>query len=407
MADFPTFPVFFRIGRDEILTRNENLALSAVDREGSDANVMLAGAGAMAEEVIAQLADVAEGLFLGSASGRKLDKYLFDRYGLVRKQAGASEGTASFSTTVANPTAFTLPGNTLLQTPDGVQFITTGAVVFPVATTGPVVVPIRSLLAGADQRVRIGKITSIVSTIPGAPDDLVVTNGVATAGGADKERDESFRDRGRRFFRTARRGTLEAIEATALGVSGVTKATAIEVLDVSGRPARVVELIVTDDFTDALVVQGVVPPAYEAQSQQLSVSVFNSLSNTRGGGIFVLVRVAQVVLQPVLLQLRFQAGVDTNVVALAARATALTVVNDLSPGIDLDPADIVAALRSVAGLDVTGDEVVTPAGVVVPEELQVIRTSLDLVTASVQSQSDTILNQSVPPDLLLQATVIL
>jgi hypothetical protein len=407
MADFPSFPALFRIGRDEILTRNEELALSAVDREGSDANVMLAGAGAMAEEVVAQLADVAEGLFLGSATGQKLDKYLFDRYGLVRKQTAASEGTVAFSTTVANPTAFTIPANTLLQTPDGVQLIVTGSVVFPAASVGPVVVPVRSVLAGADQRVRIEAITSIVSTIAGAPGDLVVVNTLATAGGADKERDENFRDRGRRFFRTARKGTIEAIEAAALDVSGVVKATAIEVLDVSGRPARVVELIVTDEFTDALVEQGASPPAYEAQSQQLSVSVFNSLSDTRGGGIFVLVRVAQVVLQPVLLQLRFQAGVDTNVVALAARATALTVVNGLAPGVVLDPADITEALRSVAGLDVTGDEVVTPAGVVVPEQLQVIRTSLDLVTASVQSQSDTILNQSVPPDLLLQATVLL
>jgi uncharacterized phage protein gp47/JayE len=407
MSDFPTFSVFFRTGRDEILTRNENLALTAVDRDGSDANVMLAGAGAMAEEVIAQLADVAEGLFLGSARGQKLDKYLFDRYGLVRKQSSASDGTVAFTTTVANPTAFTIPANTLLQTADGLQLIVTGAVVFPAASTGPVVVPIRSVLAGADQRVKIGTITSIVSTITGAPDDLVVTNSVATAGGADKERDESFRDRGRRFFRTARKGTLEAIEAAALAVSGVVKATAIEVLDVSGRPARVVELIVTDEFTDALVEQGASPPAYEAQSQQLSVSVFNSLSDTRGAGIFVLVRVAQVVLQPVLLQLRFQAGVDTNIVALAARATALTVVNGLSPGVNLDPADITRALRSVAGLDVTGDEVVTPAGVVVPEQLQVIRTSLDLVVASVQSQSDTILNQSVPPDLLLPVTIVL
>ena len=116
---------------------------------------------------------------------------------------------------------------------------------------------------------------------------------------------------------------------------------------------------------------------------------------------------AQVVLQPILLQLRFQAGVDTNVVALAARATALTVVNGLSPGDNLDPADIREALRSVAGLDVTGEEVVTPAGIVVPEQLQVIRTSLDLVNASVQSQSDTILNQAVPPDLLLPVTVLL
>ena len=134
-------------------------------------------------------------------------------------------------------------------------------------------------------------------------------------------------------------------------------------------------------------------------------TVFNALSDVRAAGIFVLVRVAQVVLQPILLQLRFEAGVETNVVALIARATAQAFVNGLNPGEQLDPADIIDRLKIVAGLDVQGDEVITPAGIVVPEALQVLRTSLNLTNTSVQSQQDVQFNQAMSPDVILLSSL--
>lgn len=388
MPDFPTFADLFRTWRDEALSRNPKLTLDAVDRDGSDANIIAASSAAVGEEVVAQLADVAEGLYLDSARGKKLDRYVFDRYGLVRKTAAVAVGEVEFSTTAPNPTSFTIPVGTALQTADGRQFFTTAAAIFPAGSTGPITAAVRSALAGADQNARIGAITNIVSTIPLAPADLAVTNGTATAGAADEEGDDSLRDRARRFFLTARKGTLAAIEADALSVPGIVRAVAFDVVDVSARPTRVVELVVSDQFTDALVVQGVNPPAYEAQSQALADSIFNALRDTRAGGIFVKVVVAQVVLQPIILQLRFQAGVDVDLVTLVARGTVLASVNDLEPGETLSRAALVDRLRGVAGLQIVGDEIASPPGDVVPAPLQVIRTSLSLVQAAAQSDQD-------------------
>ena len=49
---FPNAKDLFRIGRDEILTRNARLSREAVEREGADANAMVAGGAAMADEVM-------------------------------------------------------------------------------------------------------------------------------------------------------------------------------------------------------------------------------------------------------------------------------------------------------------------------------------------------------------------
>jgi len=389
MADFPNFRDLFRIFRDEVLSRNEKLSLDAVERDGADANVLGAAASAVGEEIVGQLADVADGLFMGSATGRKLERLLFDWYGLVKKPASPSIGTVNFSTTATVIVAFTIPVGTTLQTSDGQQFLTTAVTVFPAGTVGPIPAPVRSALAGSKQNAKSGAITSITTTIAGAPSDLAVTNTYATAGADNAEGDSEFKERGRRFFTTARRGTLAAIEAAALATPGVVRAKAIEAIDVLGRPARMVELIIADRFTDALIRQGVSPPAYMTQSQQLGKAVWEGLSDVRAGGIFVQVRVAQTAMVPIVLQLHFVAGADVEMVALVARATMVATTNDLDPGDTLTLQALRERLASVNGLDIQGDEIASPAADVAPTSvLQVLRTSLDLVQASVQTLQD-------------------
>lgn len=210
-ADFPNFQDLFRVARDEILVRNAAISRDVVEREGTDANILVASGVAAADEVVGQLTDVAAGLFLDSARGDDLDRLVFDRYGLLRKPAAPSDGIVTFSLTpagTANPAAFTIPSGTILQTPDGIQFITTVTTTFP-ALSLTLQVPVRSTLAGLSQQAKAGTITSIVSAITGSPSNLVVTNALATAGADDAELDDSLRDRARAFFTTARRGTIE------------------------------------------------------------------------------------------------------------------------------------------------------------------------------------------------------
>ena len=241
-------------------------------------------------------------------------------------------------------------------------------------------------------------ITSIVSQIPGAPTNLAVTNNYASAGAADRESDSALRDRARRFWVTAQRGTLAAIETGALAVPGVVRANALEVLDGNNRPGRWVLLIIADSYTDALANLNQTSASYSAQSQALSVSVFNALNDVRCGGIFVQVFVAQVILLQTSLSLTFAAGVDTVAVANQAMATVAAYINELDPGESFVPADAVTQLRQVAGLVITGNEIALPVGTVVPKSLQVLRATSALISATAGGSP---IGASVDPDNLI------
>lgn len=387
--DFPNFRTLFQIARNEALVRNAQLTQDAIDREGSDANILIASAVAAADEVVGQQITVTSGLFLDSASGDALDRLLFDRYGLVRKVASAAVGSVAFSTTATNPSPFTIPSGTQLSTSTGLKFETVGGMLFPAGTTGPVYVTVRSLLAGANQQAAIGTINSLVGTVPSAPNDLTVTNPIATAGASDRESDTQFRERGRSFYTTVQRGTLSAITQGALSVPGVVSASTYEFLDSSGLPNKRVACVIADKYTDSLANYTTVPPVYEAQSKVLAQQVFNALEAYRPAGVFVQVQLAQVVPLPVSLSLSFKAGVDIDITANEARAAIANYINNLQPGDDLYLQPMIQVLQGVDGLIVTGDEIVSPANqgtaadpLVVTTPLQVLRTSLALVRAS-------------------------
>jgi hypothetical protein len=352
------------------------------------------------DEIINQLTRVCAAQFIDSARGTYLRRLVFDRYnGLTAKTASAAVGSASFSTSTATTTQFTIPKGTKLQTGDGRQFITTVDATFPANSTGPVLVAIVSTQAGLAQQAREGTITNIVSTITGAPGTLAVTNPLATSGAGDAEEDDDLRASAKSYFSNVQRGTLSAIREQALRVSGVKRASTFEALDERGRPALRVKLVVADAFTDALVV-GTTPPAYATQSQVFAETVYAALEEYRAAGVNVDVIVGQVILQSIQLALSFDAGVDVDTVALEARAAAVTYVNNLSPGEAIVPDDLVEALRLVAGLIVTGAEVVSPSGPVIPEQLQVLRTTLKLVS-TISTNPNRALQSSLNPDTVV------
>jgi len=402
MPDLPTWDDLFRAARDEILLRNGRISRDAVERDGMDANILVAAACAAGDEVVGQLAELQASLFLDSATGQALDRLVYDRYGLVRKSAAASLGTVQFSTLVGAPATFTIPSGTSLATADGRGFITTQNAIYSAGSVGPLAVTVRSVLAGADQNAKSGTITSITGVFPSQPADIRVSNPYATTGGDDSETDVSLRERARRYFTTVRRGTLGAIEEAALGVDGVRKAAAFEVIDALGRPARMVQLVVTDAFTEQFVDYDVVPARYEVQSQYLATGVFNALADVRPAGIYVQVQVGNVVLQAFQLSLTFSAGVDVQDAALRARAAIVNYVNGLAPGAPFVFDDANAKLAAVSGLATNGSTIISPAGNVAAKPLQIIRTSLGLV-AALAAQNDQPLITGTNPDALTLA----
>ena len=393
--DFPTFSDFVRIARDKILSFNGRITRETIERQGSDANILVAAMAACADEVTGQLQRVAASLFLDSARGIDLDRLVADRYGIFRKPASQALGTVEFTTTAPAAGSFNIPKGTKLATADGHEHITWVDAVFTAGSTGPVAVEIRSVFSGSREQARKNTITSLVSPITGSPTDLRVTNSLATVGADDEELDDSLRDRARRVLPAARRGVLSAIEAGALATPGVRTARAIENTDVYGRAARSVQLIVTDAFTESFIDSN--PTSYQTQSQTLASEVALVLDEYRAAGIFVQIDVASVVLQAVTLALRFRAGVNVDLVALMARGAVVAKINSLRPGQSIVPSELVDAMRPISGLEITGQEILSPPGTVTAQPLQVLRTSMGLVVAST-TQPDRALQGSANPD---------
>jgi uncharacterized phage protein gp47/JayE len=208
-----------------------------------------------------------------------------------------------------------------------------------------------------------------------------VTNPLATAGGNNQESDSEYRARARIFYTTLRRGTRAALEQAALAVPGVRTARAFEILNDAGGPGGIVELVISDGYTDALANTGSTIPAYDAQSDALAAAVVETLDDVRACGVFVRCRVAQVILQPVILQLSFIAGANVDTVAGLARAAITNYVNQLQPGADFDLNAANAILDSIAGLAFNESAIASPTGNVVVGNYQVLRTNLALVTA--------------------------
>jgi len=384
MAGSPSnFTDLFRSAEVELLQRNGRLRRDIAEREGSDVNILLASMAGAADEVMGQNLLASATLYLDSAQKEDLDRLLYDRYGLLRKQASPSAGYVLLSTTLPNPTAFTVPTGTLFSSSDGIQFASVGVVTFPALSAGPVAVLVQSVLAGISQQAQIGTITSIVSTITGAPTDLTCNNTQATAGAGDAETDTSFRDRGRRFFTSVSKATKKALETAALGIAGVVTAVAFELFLLEGTLGKQVEIVVSDNFTTVLMSLNPTPASYQVQAQALAELVRSGLDDVRAYGVEVRVTVASVVMQPIRMQLTFEAGVDTTAVTSRARGAVLSYVNNLPPGATLTIDGVENALRTVPGLLISGGEVIVPQGDVVPLTLQVIRTALALVSVGV------------------------
>jgi uncharacterized phage protein gp47/JayE len=381
MADLPTFNDLFALGRKQVLVLNPALAIDAVDRAGSDANALVAAGAVMADEVAAHAAQLYRGMWISTAKGAQLDKLLFDRYSMVRQPASPAVGIVEFSTTAANPSVFTLPVNIRLRTPTGIQYRTITSATFPAGSTGPVQVQVASMLVGSGQRVLPNRITTISSTIAGAPSDLTVNNPVATAGDANEESDEQFSSRAQQFWQTARGGTAAAVEQRALAVPGVRSATLIELTDRIGMPDRAATLVITDEYTDELADLSAAVPAYAAQSQSLARTVLAQLVDTRPIGIPIYVYVARVRMLTITLNLTLTASATSETISVA-RAAVMLYTNLGRPAGVWSRAAATQTLMGIAGLQITGNEIAYPPGDVIPGPLEVLRTSASLVNTS-------------------------
>lgn len=361
MADVPSFDDLFAAGRREALVRPTRITRTAIDTPGTDANTLFAASAAMGEEVARLVADLFAELFLGTSSDRALDRFLFDRYQLVRQAASPAVDTLEF-TRNDNSIGFTILQGDTFSDDSGVRFAVVTDVPIAQGTFGPYQVKARAVEAGPEGNVEAGTITNIDAQYP--DDTLEVTNLEGGAGGKSAEEDEDFQSRGREFFLGARRGTKNAIEIGARATAGVVLAEAEEVLDPEGDPSFRGNLFISD-------VNG-------RANLALASDVITSLAEFRALGVPVNVVPAVPQYVDIVVEgLVFRAGANTTQAVLDARAAILAAVNGLQPQETLRRAAILAALGTVRQIIVPDGALVEPAGDLVPSSGRIIRTTSD------------------------------
>lgn len=367
MADFPSRLDLYAIGRDYVVQRATKIDPTQVDVQGSDINVFVGSTSGIAYSIVLQLAYAVNRLLLDGAQGDDLDRYAWDRYQLTRKGASPALGPIRVYRTSATAGAGSIPIGTKLKTNQGFDYITITTINFAAAglsATGSV----RAAQAGKSTQVGKNQIRKFAS--PGSLFDttLQVNNDGPTAGGEEREDDDTFKSRIRDFWNTARRGTLGAIEFGALQVQGVVSASAVEAITTDGFPARVVNLYIADS-------SGVASDALAAQ-------VRANLLDFRAGGIAVIIYTSLPQIVDISLKLSFQAGVATDSLTEIVRSAIVEFVNSLPVNAPLSKADLASILSRYKqdGLIVSQGSIVTPVGDLIPAPGATLRTTPANVT---------------------------
>lgn len=379
--DLPTRLDLYALGRDYILGANEKISSSTIDTDGSNANIVVGSTSVMAKTIVDQLAYEVSQMFLDTVEAERLDRWALDRYQAVRKGASSAVGTVRFYRAAYTAGAGSIPIGTKVRSLTGVDFVTTSVAVFG-STSVESSCFVRAVQAGKSSQVS----AQLIRTIPGASalfdPTIQVTNDVDTAGGENAEDDDTFKERLRSFWRTARRGVLAALEYGAKTVPGVVSAQAIELMSpttlaVAGiseswkLPARLVQLHIADS-------SGV---ASEALAQLVRVA----LEDYRACGIGVLVRTSIPVLVPITLALTFKTNVDTVSLSDAIVAAIVEYVNSLPVNGTLYRSALFSVLQRYTdvGLLVNSTTITAPTGDIVPSTGSTLRTTRSNITIGV------------------------
>lgn len=354
---------YYAIGRRYIIARAKKIDPAVVDIEGSDANVFVGAASFMAAKIAQQNAEAIRSLTL-DADGEELDRVVIDRYQLPRRGAAAAVVEVRMSRPSAAVGAGAVPSGTKLTAIGGVEYITTTAAMFGLVQTDFATASARAIQSGFAFQVGANTINKIQDPSTLFDPSIQVNNDAPSAGGFDRETDPTYRNRARRFWAAARRGTLGAIEQGALSVEGIDSASASEPLNMRGDPARIVELTIAD-------LAGVA-------NSVLAARVRDALREWRAGGITVVIYTSQPQIVPLALHLQFIANVNTTLLAAQIQLAIQEFVNSLGANEPLLRADLMSVLARFrdSGLIPTNDTIVVPAGDVFPDQGRTLRARL-------------------------------
>lgn len=314
MADYPRFNELFDIGLKEMVLRNTNLTEDVIRTSGTDTNAIVAMMASVGEEVVRQCAITATNRLLGTAEDEELDRVVFDWFGLTRNDAAASLVTVTF--TRSGATAGQLAAGFRVATTDGIEFALINPLVFGVGDPS-LSAACRCTVTGVEGNVGVGAITQLIDTST-FDATMTCTNATRAAGGGERESDDALKDRARRFWTVAQRGTLGAIELGALEVDGVGTSAADEIPIYDANNKEVAEWV-----------RATVADRSGYGNALLTAAVTTELRNWRAAGVYVEVLPATVSLQTIQATFSFIPGIDTVAATERIRNAILNYVNGL------------------------------------------------------------------------------
>lgn len=364
--DLPTRLDLFAIGRDYAVQRAKKLDPKQVDIVGSEVNLFVGGGSVIAYSVVKQIGYQAGALLLDSSFGEDLDRLAWDRYQELRKGASPAIGGARIYRANNSGGDGTVDIGTACLTLSGAEYITTSKATFTGGALSALC-DIRATQAGKDAQVGQNQVRRFRDASALFDPTLQITNDQATAGGEEREEDDDFKNRLRTYWITAQKGILSAITRGALSVPGIASAQATEGLDGTGAPARVVALYIADSSGVA--------------SKQLAKKVYTKLDDYRGAGIPVILYTSIPQLVGIVLSLKFQASVDTDVLSDLIRVAIVAYVNSLGANQPLTKGALGAVLERYRADGLLPDDqtIVSPDGDLVPNAGRTIRTNITLV----------------------------
>lgn len=355
-----------------VVGSNGRISREAVDTFGTTAHaIALAGGFAFAEMEFRSLNRFRR-LFTPTSTGIDLEKLGNDNHDTPVNGASAAVAVVEFERTdTASVTEIT--AETILTTPGGIKFRTDEDVTFGFFDPGPKTVNVTSLLFGADQAAEAGQINGFDGQPP--QPDMTVTNPVKAAGGNDRESDAEYRAAISRRYTDASKAIASAIEGAALEVPQVRTATVYEIIGVAtGKPIGGGELYVADRLgnSNQAMIDLVLEALNEARALGAWVEVFGATPRNESIRVRITWRTGFATpFNRRLVQQAIVAQVNTR------RPRASASVTEIADSVKLSPGLIESAARTVNGVE--GVVVELPVGEVIPDQGEVIRTSIGLV----------------------------
>lgn len=339
----PSFDDLLNIGKAEAILKRPGLGI----RVGDIAEMLLAGAAAMADRLIGWFAERVAATFLDGATGDDLTQLAADHWAIQRREATKAVGTVTFTRASADATIQSFPIGTTVATArdsqgNDIQFVTTQAASWASSTNGDRTVNTEAVVAGVSGNLSAANlITRIISTPP-AGGTYTITASTQPAGGSEEETDEELRDRVRLYPSTLRRGTLGALEYGAKSVSSIAVAKASAVQDATG----LVTVYVSDASGNSTGTTKEVSPS-TVDDGTMTAKVAVELYSWACGGALVNVTGGSVQTVNITVTIAVKLGVDVAQLITDIQNSIDARVNKLNIGETLYLSDIMSAVKAV------------------------------------------------------------